>query len=262
MARVCRLFSGSSGNSTFVGNGDGGLLIDAGVSAKRICEALDGIGTDPQSIKGVFISHEHIDHIAGVRVFCSKFGIPLFATKGTLEVMERDGHINGKFDTFCLDEGDMELDGFKIEHFPISHDCAEGCGYKIELPDGRTAAVCTDLGFVSEQVKNALCSTDLIFFESNHDIDMLKTGCYPYPLKQRIMSHIGHLSNDACAEALPMFVKSGTTRIILSHLSEHNNMPILAKRTALFFLKSEGMKEGEDFLLSAAPKTGGEVICY
>ena len=90
MARVCRLFSGSSGNSTFVGNGDGGLLIDAGVSAKRICEALDGIGTDPQSIKGVFISHEHIDHIAGVRVFCSKFGIPLFATKGTLEVMERD----------------------------------------------------------------------------------------------------------------------------------------------------------------------------
>lgn len=262
MARVCRLFSGSSGNSTFIGNGEGGILIDAGVSAKRLCEALLNISVDPESIKGVFVSHEHTDHIAGVRVFCSKYGVPVFGTRGTLEIMERDGHINGKFDTFCLENEDMELGGFEIGHFPISHDCAEGCGYKVVLPDGRSAAVCTDLGFVSEQVKNALCGVDLVFFESNHDVDMLKTGSYPYPLKQRIMSHIGHLSNDACAEVLPFFVQNGTTRIVLSHLSEHNNMPIIAKRCAAYSLKCEGMKEGEDFLLSVAKKSGGELIYF
>lgn len=262
MARVCQLFSGSCGNSTFVGNADGGLLVDAGVSAKRICQALFDIGVDPERLKGVFITHEHSDHIAGARVFCSKYNIPLFATKGTLEVMERDGHINEKIMAFELEFDEIELDGYKIKNFRTSHDCAESCGYKIELPDGRTAAVCTDLGFVSEEVKSSLSKTDLLVFESNHDIDMLKTGIYPYPLKQRIMSPIGHLSNDACADALPAFVKSGTTRIILSHLSEQNNLPVYARSAARSILSHEGMKEGTDYLLQIAKKEGGEITVF
>ena len=262
MARVCQLFSGSSGNSTFIGNSDGGILVDAGVSAKRLSAALTERGIDPESLSGVFVTHEHGDHIAGVRVFCSKYNIPLFATRGTLEILERDGHINGKFKTVELDYGEIELDGYKIKNFRTSHDSAESCGYKVELPDGRKAAVCTDLGFVSEEVKKALCKTDLLVFESNHDIDMLKTGIYPYSLKQRIMSPIGHLPNDACADALPLFVKNGVTRIILSHLSEHNNLPIYAKKAAVSSLLCENMREGTDYLLTVAKKQDGEMTVF
>ena len=262
MSRVCQLFSGSSGNSTYIGTSESGILIDAGVNAKKLTIGLNDIGVLPEMIKAIFVTHEHSDHIAGVRVFASRYNIPVFATKGTLEVMERDGHLNGKFPSFDMEYREIEVDGYKVTNFKTPHDCAESCGYRIELPDGRVVSVCTDLGFVSAEIRNSLRGSDLIVFESNHDVDMLKNGSYPYYLKQRILGKVGHLSNDSSAETLPFFVENGTTRIVLSHLSRENNRPLIAKSTAISILSDYNMKNGQDYLLYVAPQSGGEMLVF
>ena len=262
MSRVCQLFSGSSGNSTYIGTSESGILVDAGVNAKRLTEGLDDIGITPEKIKAIFVTHEHIDHIRGVRVFASKHKTPVFATPGTLEVMDRDGHINGKFPVFSMEYEEIEINGFKVRNFQTSHDCAQSCGYTVTLPDSRSVAVCTDLGFVSGEVKHSVGGCDLVVFESNHDIDMLKNGAYPYYLKQRILGRIGHLSNENSANELPGFVERGTTRIILSHLSRENNRPLIAKNTAVAALSEYGMEAGRDYLISIAPPSNGELVVF
>lgn len=226
------------------------------MSAKRLSAALTERGIDPESLSGVFVTHEHGDHIAGVRVFCSKYNIPLFATRGTLEILERDGHINGKFKTVELDYGEIELDGYKIKNFRTSHDSAESCGYKVELPDGRKAAVCTDLGFVSEEVKKALCKTDLLVFESNHDIDMLKTGIYPYSLKQRIMSpHRASFKRRLCRRA-SAFCKKRSHKDNSFPFKRAQQPPDLRKKSGGFLLALREY-EGRDGLPSHRQQKAG-----
>lgn len=253
MSKVCQLFSGSTGNSTYIGCGQGGILVDAGVSCKRLTAALDEIGVDPKSLQGIFLTHEHTDHIKGVRVFASRFGIPVFGSQGTMCALEKQGLLTDGYDAYILDLPTLAVGDFEITTFATSHDTPESVGYRVALPDGNIVSVCTDLGFVSERVREGIAGSNALVMESNHDVNMLKTGPYPYHLKERVLSRRGHLSNADCAAELPNLVKNGTTRLILAHLSQENNLPLLAKRTALAALKAQGMEENKDFLLQVAP---------
>ncbi|MBR2152273.1 MAG: MBL fold metallo-hydrolase [Clostridia bacterium] len=252
MARVCQLFSGSQGNATYIGTNSSGILVDVGVSAKRINDRLNELDIDPKSIKAIFITHEHTDHIKGLRVFAKKNNIDVYATSLTLEELEVGGHLNGDFNAFSM-ENSVELDDFKVSSFHTSHDSADSCGYRIELSDDRKIAVCTDLGYVSDTVRNGIYGCDLVVLESNHDVNMLKANIiYPEHLKRRILGVGGHLSNVDCSRELPNLVKNGTTRIILAHLSRENNTPFMALRASTTELENCGAKKDVDYIINAA----------
>lgn len=255
MARFCPLFSGSSGNCLYVGTSVGGVLIDAGVSARRIEQALLAREVDPKSIRAIFVTHEHTDHISGLRVLQKRYGMPVYASYGTLEGIREAGAFAQA--DFCLPITDtVALDECQITSFRTSHDSRESTGFRIELRDGRTVGVATDLGVMTSSVRVALRGCDLVHIESNHDVRMLENGTYPYVLKRRILSSTGHLSNEACAAELPSLIRSGTTRIFLGHLSRENNMPTLAAATASAALQTCGAVENVDYLLQvAAPES-------
>lgn len=252
MSKVCQLFSGSSGNSILISSKGHHFLVDIGVSAKRCENALLNIGVAPESIDAVFITHEHIDHCKGVRVFASRYKTPVFAAADCYERMMSSGDLNEKLTSDIIDYH-MELGGTEIQTFKQSHDSADCIGYRFNLPDGRSVSVCTDTGYITDHAKEILTGTDLIFIESNHETSMVETGPYPYYLKQRILGTRGHLSNFACGEYMKELAQSGTTRFVLSHLSKENNMPHIARQTALSALNEIGLKEESDFRLYVSP---------
>lgn len=264
MARFCPLFSGSSGNSYYIGSATEGILIDAGRSAKQLCGMLERCGIPVTAIRAVFVTHEHSDHVSGLRVFASRFHLPVFASAGTLGKLEAMGCLSPKYEAGVIDANGMEYAGMYLKPFRTPHDSAESIGYRIETHDGRTAAVCTDLGYMPADVRGELSGADLIVLESNHDVGMLQNGSYPYPLKRRILSETGHLSNEACAEELCGFASSGSTRFVLAHLSAENNTPELAYQTSICSLTLSGLKLGVDYRLFVAPKEngGGETILF
>lgn len=247
MSKVCQLFSGSSGNSIYIACSQAKILVDAGVTAKRIETALSQIGEDAKDLDAIFITHEHTDHIHGVRVLASRYGIPVFAPSAVLEKMHQNATLNSKVNAFCAEN--MELCGVDASPFALSHDSTDCVGYKFVMPDKRKICVCTDTGFVTPQAREAILGCDLVFLESNHEITMVETGSYPYILKQRILSSKGHLSNDACAQFATELAKSGTTRFVLSHLSRENNHPLIARETTYCSLVQNGFEENRDFRL-------------
>ncbi len=251
MARFCPLFSGSSGNCLYVGNAESGVLIDAGVSARRIENALAARGISPSAIRAILVTHEHTDHTTGLRVFQKKHHIPVYASHGTLTALFETGAVAEEQRCHLVEEA--ILDDVAITAFSTSHDCRESNGFRITLRDGRTVGIATDLGYVSDAVREGLRGCDLVYFESNHDVRMLENGPYPYVLKRRILSDRGHLSNEACAAELPALLQSGTTRVVLGHLSRENNLPALAQATALSALQGQGAVENRDFTLHVAP---------
>lgn len=246
MARVCPLFSGSTGNSYYIGSRSAGILVDAGRSAKQIGNMLDNCGIDASAIQGIFITHEHSDHVSGLRVFAKKHSLPVFASKGTLSALQLEG-VETCVATKGVQVADMEIDPF---HIP--HDCAEPLGFRIKSQDGRIVTVATDIGHLSEEVQEGLLGADFVVLESNHDEQMLRDGPYPYYLQQRILSNRGHLCNTSCAEFLPKLMKSGTRRFLLAHLSKENNTRAMALETAMSSLVQAGFISGEDFILDAA----------
>ncbi|MBQ2676542.1 MAG: MBL fold metallo-hydrolase [Clostridia bacterium] len=258
MARFCPLFSGSSGNSTYIGTGDGGILIDAGVSAAKIKKALGERDIDLSHIQGIFVTHEHIDHISGIKVLASKNNIPVYLTEGTLQGIKERGMYYDTVDYRILGDETVAAD-MKITHFATSHDCIDSCGYVVQVGD-RKIAVCTDLGVVTDEVKNAISGCDLVMLESNHDIMMLQNGKYDYALKRRVMSDVGHLSNNACSGELVRLLNSGSTQFVLAHLSRDNNTPDLAFETAKSTLFLAGAQESVDYLLTVAPPSEGKII--
>ena len=253
MSKFCSLYSSSSGNSVYIGHSGGGILIDIGCSAKRTRETLDDIGVDSSEIGAVFVTHEHSDHIAGVRVFASKRHLPVYATAGTLEGMKDAGALDGSFRADVIPASGVEAAGMFVRPFRTSHDSNESCGYTVEMPDGSRLAVATDLGTMTDEVLGAIVGCRIILLESNHDVRMLQANPrYPYPLKRRILSDVGHLSNDACSQAASALVESGTTHILLGHLSKENNIPDLAYRCTSDALSQAGMVEGRDYILGVA----------
>ena len=255
MSRFCSLFSSSSGNSTFVGTSKAGILIDAGVSAKRLKAALTERDIDPNSIQGILVTHEHSDHINGIRVFASNHNIPVYATKGTLQGLEEAEILNGRFPVFEIEAGkEFEIGDMLIRSFRTPHDVNESCGFRIELPDERTAAIATDIGHMTNEIMNSLLGCDLVMLESNHDIGMLENGPYPYYLKRRILSDYGHLSNLACADVASQLIERGTTRLFLAHLSTENNIPDLAYQTSYSAIYETGAVLDRDYILKVNPK--------
>ena len=187
MARFCTLCSSSSGNSTYIGSGNNGILIDAGTNAKQLTIALEDISVDPCSIRAIFITHEHTDHIGALRVFASRYGIPVYGTKGTIAELEKSGHLKGSFNAEIIGSKGVEAAGMEVKAFRTSHDSAESCGYTVILPDETKISVCTDTGIITQDTLDAVTGSDVILLESNHDKKMLMEGPYPYYLVQRIL---------------------------------------------------------------------------
>ena len=252
MARFCSLFSSSSGNCTYIGDPQSGILIDCGVSAKKTDDTLSSLGVDVSTIRAVFITHEHTDHISGIRVFASRHHIPVFASAGTLSAMEQMQLLNGKYTVDRIPQQGMEAGGMFIRPYALSHDAKQPVGYTIETADGRRIAVATDTGVVTQEILSAISGCDLVLLESNHDVGMVQIGSYPYQVKRRILSDLGHLSNDACAETAVQLLDSGTTRFILAHLSHENNMRPLAYQCTKSEFDTIGAEDGRDYLLSVA----------
>jgi phosphoribosyl 1,2-cyclic phosphodiesterase len=250
MARFCSLYSSSSGNSTYIGSAKTAVLIDAGVSAKKLKEALLGRDIDPSTLGGIFITHEHSDHINGMRILASTYKIPVYATEGTLSFLEENGKVTNKFPYEVIPYDGMQVGDIFIKPFRTPHDSRESCGYRIEMPGDVKAAIATDIGKITDEIRENIIDCQLVMLESNHDIGMLQNGIYPYALKRRILSDVGHLSNIACAEMAAELVSKGTSRIFLGHLSKDNNFPDLAYQTNLSAIKEKtGAVIGRDFLM-------------
>lgn len=250
MAELCALYSGSTGNSYFIGSKTAGVLVDIGRSARQTTNILKRCGVDPLAVSGILITHEHSDHISGLRVFSSKYRIPVFASAGTLTALESMGVLDGSFPAYTID-GTLQLGEMQVSTFRTPHDCAESMGYRIRTADDRVVTVATDLGYVTPEIEASLMGADLTVIESNHDIGMLRTGPYPYALKRRILSDCGHLSNTACAQLLPTLFENGTKRFMLAHLSRENNTPDIARQTAVCGMQMAGIEEG--YILDVAP---------
>ena len=249
----CPLYSGSSGNALFVQYGSTRLLIDAGKSGKMIDEALDMIGVDPRTLNALLITHEHSDHICGAGVLSRKYKLPVYATSGTWAAMEgKLGKIAEEqkrtFDPFA----DFYIGDIGVVPFSIPHDAAEPVGYRL-WGGNVSISTATDLGHFPRAIRDAIAGSSLVLLESNHDPDMLRMNShYSQKLKQRILSNHGHLSNDACADALLQLVDNGTQHVILGHLSGENNTPSLARQVNESRMLREGIRLGIDLCLDVA----------
>lgn len=256
MARFCSLFSGSSGNSTYISSSGGSaVLVDAGRSCKQIFSSLRQRDIEPETIKAMLITHEHTDHTSALGTLLKKLKIPVYASAGVLQKLAYQNLLPPDQLVFAVDDGQrFFVENLEIEAFATPHDSIRSLCYRVKTPDERKIAVATDLGYITQRVHHMLTGCDLVMLESNYEKAMLSASRYPYYLKQRIASKEGHLSNDACAEELIHLVDTGSTRLVLAHLSKENNTPDNAYQTAYSTLVSAGMQENVDFLLRVAPR--------
>lgn len=259
LARFCPLFSGSEGNSTYISSDTTAVLVDAGVSYKSLKSAVSACGGDMEKIKGVLITHEHSDHIKGLNTLIKATGIPVFASAKTLEALSRLNAIPKDAKTVEIRSEDFGIGSITVRRFPTMHDCEGSSGYVFGFKSGVSAAVCTDLGVVTEEVRKALSGCKAVMIEANHNIEMLRSGPYPVQLKMRILSDKGHLSNNACAAELPRLLKCGASRFILGHISRKNNTPFLALSSARAALADINAEENSDYTLCAAAPSGNGV---
>lgn len=222
--------SGSSGNCIYVGDRDTHILVDAGVSAKRICAGLAQYGLKPQDLDAVIVTHEHSDHIAGLGVMLRKYHIPVYSTRGTIWGIKAAKTL-GAMPEECFHEirpeNDFKIGDLTIEPFRISHDAYEPVSYALHDEESRVGMV-TDLGYYDEHIVDHLKDADLLYIEANHDVHMLQVGPYPYYLKQRILGNKGHLSNEAAGRLINELMNDHLKKVILGHLSKENNYPELA----------------------------------
>ncbi|MBE7064630.1 MAG: MBL fold metallo-hydrolase [Ruminococcaceae bacterium] len=261
--KFCSLYSGSSGNCIFVGDKDTKLLIDAGVSCTRIEKALREIGEAACDIQAILITHEHQDHIAGAGTLSRRFNIPIYAASGTWDKINSDKLLT-KIQTenkVSISAGSaFNVGSLSVSPFNIPHDAAMPVAYSIRN-DCRKISVVTDMGFVTDEIRENVFGSDLAMIESNHDIEMLKRGPHPWHLKNRILSRTGHLSNDYAADFVTYLASCGTKHFVLGHLSDKNNVPSLAYDTVRISLEKNGFFPSKNIHLSVAPRECiGEVI--
>lgn len=251
----CSLYSGSSGNCIFASSDNAKILIDAGLPGKKIDEALKHIGQEANEIDGIFITHEHIDHIKGVGVLSRKYDIPIYASPNTWVAMENNiGKIKEHNIKVMDRRSTISINDLDIKSFNIPHDAAGPVGYTMDCK-GKRISLATDFGIFTEEIRDNIKESDVILLESNHDINMLKMGPYPYTLKRRVLSEVGHLSNEDCGNAITDILRYGLgKKIILGHLSGTNNHPDLAYETVSGILRENGINIGGDVHLNMASR--------
>ena len=252
---VCTLASGSSGNSLLICCGSTYVLLDAGISARRITSALKALGADPTRLSAVLVTHEHTDHVSGLATLTKQLGVPVYATAPTLYRLERKVPALARLGRALEAGTGFQLGELWVESFSTPHDAAGSVGYAV-TGGGARMALATDLGHLTPQVWDAARGADLLVCETNHDEDWVRSGPYPYYLKQRILGDRGHLSNEAGAELAALAAESGTRAVVLAHLSRENNTPARAWETAARRLRSMGCEPNLDLSLTVAPRSG------
>ena len=245
--------SGSSGNAALVSCGDTHILLDAGVSARRITSGLRGLGVPPEQLSAILITHEHSDHISGLQVLTKKVRAPIYATGPTCrQLCWKTAFLEDLVRPLEAGSG-VQIGPLWAQSFPTPHDAAGSVGWSI-AGEGARVVLCTDLGHVTQEVRRAVRGCDLLICETNHDVDWVKSGPYPYYLKQRILGDYGHLSNEAGAELAAFAVEAGARSVILAHLSRTNNTPARAYEAASLRLLAMGCDPERDISLSVAPR--------
>ena len=242
MSRFCSLFSSSSGNCTYIGTARDGILIDAGASAKKICEALTSRDVTPETLRAIFVTHEHTDHISALDVMSKKHPAPIHITEPSARELCRKC---AAAECAVIHRGfffEVEVGDLTVRSFPLPHDSFAHVGYVITSSDGDSAAVATDMGYPTMEAFNNLGGCRQIVIEANHDVDMLRYGPYPVYLKQRILSNRGHLSNENCADLCSGLAEAGCERFMLAHLSAENNTPEKALCAVRSRLDADGYK--------------------
>lgn len=253
--RVCVLGSGSSGNATFVATDRVRVLFDAGFSCRQLERRLASIGEDAAALDAVVVSHEHSDHVKGLDVLVRKTGVPIHVTRLTADTLAWKDKAP-ELSYFEAGSG-FAIGDLDIDTFTLSHDAIDPVGFCVRS-NGRKLSIATDLGYMTDSVRYYLKGSDLLVLESNHDLEMLKSGPYPWELKQRVMSRSGHLSNSAVAEYLAKDWDRGARTIVLAHLSSNNNHPAIAEMDAKAAIDS--VRAEETSILVAAQDTPTAVL--
>lgn len=255
MVRFCPVVSGSSGNSIYIGTEYTNLLIDAGLSGKKIEEGLRDLNVLAETLDGIFVTHEHSDHIKGIGVLSRRYDLPVYATEGTWVAMEESlGNIARKNKKIIYCGEKLELNDLIIKPFCIPHDAAEPVGYSV-FADRVKMTVATDIGHITDDIKEGISDSDILLLEANHDINMVKNGSYPYNLKKRILSDFGHLSNENAGILLAEMATEKLKHVFLGHLSMENNRPALAYKTVSDILFQRGINAGKDFSMDMANRS-------
>lgn len=253
MLKCCSLYSGSTGNSFFVQTEDTKLLVDCGVSCKKIENALSSFNVLPENINGILLTHEHIDHTKSVGLLSKKYGIPIFANKETWNsLLQNNSNLEKANINFFENNSSFELNDLKILPFSTPHDAANPCGFNI-FKDKKKISIATDLGHVSKDVIKNLENTSLVMLEANYDFDVLQYSSYPYVLKKRISGPNGHLENNVTGKTIAHLIDSGLENALLIHLSKENNFPELAYKTVSEELQKQHFSES-DINLRVAPR--------
>ncbi len=254
--KFATIASSSSGNCVYVGTEYTNILIDAGLSGKKIEEGLRELELTGNDIDAVFVTHEHIDHVDGIGVLSRRYNIPIYATEGTWANMPskvKAETIRPDFKRCVYADENTVFNDLLIKPFEIPHDAAEPVGYSI-MTDKDKITIATDIGHISDVIKENVKGSSLLLLESNHDVDMLKNGSYAYNLKQRILSDYGHLSNINAGKFLSDFADSRLKYVFLGHLSKENNTPRVAFDTVKDIVTDSGIELGGDFdMWVAAP---------
>ncbi len=264
--KFCSIASGSSGNCIYAGTERTSVLIDAGISGKRIEAGLNSLELTTSDVDGILITHEHSDHIKGLGVLARRYAVPIYATEGTIRAitdMTAIGKIpDGLMHPICADTS-FSIGDLEINPFTISHDAAEPVGYRLGH-GGKSAAVATDMGCYDEYTIRNLTGLDVLLIESNHDVHMLEAGRYPYYLKRRILSEKGHLSNETCGQLLCRILHDSIREIFLGHLSRENNYEALAYETVCDEVTlGDNPYRSSDFRISIAHRDmPGEAIVF
>lgn len=252
MVNFISLISGSSGNSTFISDGKTHILTDCGMSGTKLKAALAKLNIRPEDLSALLITHEHSDHVRGAGVIARRYGLPVYATEKTLLKMDC-GSIDLSLINCITPDKDFEINTIGVLPFKIPHDAADPVGYSY-FAENEKYSLATDIGHMNSYLLNCLKGSRAVLLESNHDEELLQIGSYPYPLKRRILSDTGHLSNKSAAKCALELVKGGTERITLGHLSLENNRPEIAMLETHNMLTAAGVSVGEDMKLKVAER--------
>ena len=260
---LCSICSGSSGNCIYVGDTNTHIMVDAGASGKKMESGMNELDLSIKDVNAILITHEHSDHIKGLGVVSRKYGVPIYATAGTIEAVKGNkamGKIPEELFHEIKADSPFWVNDIVVKPFEISHDAAEPVGYRFEKGDS-AIGIATDLGEYTNYTIDKLSGLDVLLLEANHDVRMLQVGAYPYYLKQRILGRRGHLSNESSGQLLSKILHDGLKTVLLGHLSRENNYEELAYETVrLEITMADNKYKPDDFPIYVAGRDSNSML--